>query len=450
MSSEPEMNDTQFTNVFSIMIGGLIVLTIALIILAIFMSSDVKQSDINEQVRNNEVGQTLEPFGQINIGEAPAPQQTAEATGTADDGAAPDAGGEAAAGGESVYQIACAACHTSGVAGSPVRGDVDAWRDRIAKGMDTLYDHAINGFQGSAGVMPAKGGNPALSDAEVRAAVDYMIEASSPDTGAATAGADTGETDAAATDDAVEPGGSAAGDDAATAGAAEETTPAEEEAATAADDEAATQDGGMAAEDAAGAGDTAPAAEDDAAAMADESERAAGEDAAAADDEDAATDQGMEAGADAAAGDQAPTDEDAADESAGSQQDTGGTGASTGDDTTTGEQAATAEAAASGDGETAGGAGEAGEGALEVADNGESVYQISCFACHAVGVAGAPKYGDQAAWADRIAKGKEALYESAITGYQGESGVMPAKGGNPQLSDAEVRAAVDYMIDAVR
>lgn len=85
-------------------------------------------------------------------------------------GAAPAAGG-----GEGTYKSACSACHSAGVAGAPKSGDKAAWSPRIAQGKDTLYKHALAGFQGKAGVMPAKGGNPTLSDADVKAAVDYMI-----------------------------------------------------------------------------------------------------------------------------------------------------------------------------------------------------------------------------------------------------------------------------------
>ncbi len=58
---------------------------------------------------------------------------------------------------------------------------------------------------------------------------------------------------------------------------------------------------------------------------------------------------------------------------------------------------------------------------------------------------GAPKLADKAAWAPRIAQGKDTLYKHAIGGYQGKAGVMPAKGGS-QASDEEVKAAVDYMV----
>jgi len=78
--------------------------------------------------------------------------------------------------------------------------------------------------------------------------------------------------------------------------------------------------------------------------------------------------------------------------------------------------------------------------------NGQQVYQATCVACHDAGIAGAPKLGDKSQWAKHIAKGRDALYASAVNGVQGSAGAMPPKGGNPALSNAEVRAAVDYMV----
>jgi cytochrome c5 len=78
--------------------------------------------------------------------------------------------------------------------------------------------------------------------------------------------------------------------------------------------------------------------------------------------------------------------------------------------------------------------------------DGQQVYQATCVACHGAGIAGAPKLGDKSQWAKHIAKGRDTLYASAVNGVQGSTGAMPPKGGNPALSDAEVRAAVDYMV----
>ena len=67
-------------------------------------------------------------------------------------------------------------------------------------------------------------------------------------------------------------------------------------------------------------------------------------------------------------------------------------------------------------------------------------------ACHGTGVLGAPKFGDKAAWAPRIKQGMDTLYSSALKG----KGAMPPKGGNTALSDADVKAGVDYMVSAAK
>jgi len=78
--------------------------------------------------------------------------------------------------------------------------------------------------------------------------------------------------------------------------------------------------------------------------------------------------------------------------------------------------------------------------------DGKTVFDTTCTACHSTGAAGAPKYGDKAAWAPRIAQGKAALYNSALHG----KGAMPPKGGNAALPDDAVKAAVDYMAAAAK
>jgi cytochrome c5 len=80
------------------------------------------------------------------------------------------------------------------------------------------------------------------------------------------------------------------------------------------------------------------------------------------------------------------------------------------------------------------------------AASGKATYDSVCHVCHGAGVAGAPKLGDKAAWAPRIKQGVAALHANAIKG----KGAMPPKGGNPSLSDADVAAAVDYMVSAAK
>jgi cytochrome c5 len=80
------------------------------------------------------------------------------------------------------------------------------------------------------------------------------------------------------------------------------------------------------------------------------------------------------------------------------------------------------------------------------AGKGKSVYETTCMVCHAAGVAGAPKIGDQAAWAPRIKSGLSTLHANAIKGKN----AMPPKGGNLALTDADVNAAVDYMVGLLK
>ena len=81
------------------------------------------------------------------------------------------------ANGQKDYQTACFACHGTGAAGAPKVGDKAEWKARIAQGNETLYTHAIKGYKGKKGFMPAKGGS-SLSDDAVKAAVDYMVKGS--------------------------------------------------------------------------------------------------------------------------------------------------------------------------------------------------------------------------------------------------------------------------------
>ncbi len=77
--------------------------------------------------------------------------------------------------GKNVYGKTCAMCHAAGVAGAPKPGDKADWGPRIAQGNEMLYKHAIDGFTGAKGMMPARGGGATLSDDEVKAAVDHMV-----------------------------------------------------------------------------------------------------------------------------------------------------------------------------------------------------------------------------------------------------------------------------------
>jgi len=229
--------------------------------------------------------------------------------------------------GEQVFAAVCTACHTAGVAGAPKMGDNAAWAPFIKSGYDTMLNVALHGKGG----MPAKGGNPTLSDYEVARAVVYMANKSG-------------------------------------ASLPEPAAPAEEGAKKEAD--------------AAPAAAPAPAP-------------AAAASAAAA----------PAAAASAAA---APTAAAPA-------------------------PAAPAPAAAP-------------QQAAAVNPAGEKLYKSVCFACHATGVANAPKFGDKAAWDPYIKTGMDAMVKVAMQGKP----PMPPKGGAANASEDDIRAAVQYMVDAAK
>ncbi|MCG7329282.1 MULTISPECIES: cytochrome c5 family protein [unclassified Achromobacter] len=219
--------------------------------------------------------------------------------------------------GEQVFASVCTACHTAGVAGAPKLGDNAAWAPFIKAGYDEMMKVALHGKGG----MPAKGGNPALSDYEVARAVVYMANKS---------GASLPEPAAPAEDGAKKEG---------------EAAPAAQAAAPA-----------PAAPAAAAPAAAAPAAAPAAAAPAPEQKAAA------------------------------------------------------------------------------------------VNPAGEQLYKTACFACHATGVANAPKFGDKAAWEPYIKTGMDAMVKVAMTG----KGAMPPKGGAANASEDDIRAAVEFMVNAAK
>lgn len=169
--------DTHFFNTFSLVIGLLIVVAIGIFALARVVASETQDKQVLEEKQYyRNVDSRLAPVAQ----EAVAGQDNSALAIKADQGNAQagSAGGAPAAlkSGTEVFQQVCSACHGAGIAGAPKAGDKAAWGSRIAKGKDTLYQHALQGFQGSAGVMPAKGGRADLSDDLVKQAVDHMVE----------------------------------------------------------------------------------------------------------------------------------------------------------------------------------------------------------------------------------------------------------------------------------
>jgi len=305
------------------------------------------------------------------------------------------------AAGEQTYAQVCASCHDSGASGAPKLGDKTAWQPRIQQGQQTLYSHAINGF----GAMPPKGGDPSLSDADVQAAVDYMVSEAGGAQQTASAG---GKAAQESQPPAMGPGIKQA----AAGGAALENESVYQGMCASCHDSGAlgapkiTDSGAWETRIAMGSQALYTSAIGGVGAM------------PAKGGHPQLSDAEVKLAVDYIISQVAGGGQQQSEKAAAAKQQSGA--AKTGQSI---EQIAARGASA---------------------DN-ESVYQGMCASCHDSGALGAPKITDRGAWQSRIAMGAQALYTSAIGGV----GAMPAKGGHPQLSDAEVKLAVDYIISQV-
>ena len=164
--------DLDFLKRFSLVIGFLSLVTVGLIVAAYFVHKSLP-GEVDPGVAARTAAR-IAPVGAVYAGDTGAAAQAAAAAAAAASAAAQVAYG-GTLDGSVIYNNLCAGCHTSGAGGAPkmVRGE---WAARIAQGADTLHRHAIEGFTGAAGMMPAKGGNPALTDEQVVATVDWMVE----------------------------------------------------------------------------------------------------------------------------------------------------------------------------------------------------------------------------------------------------------------------------------
>ena len=164
--------DLEFLKHFSMVIGFLMLVTVGLIGGALYLHGTIPPEVSPTAVKQTEA--RIAPTGAVYAGATGAAAQAA-----AKAAALAAASAQVAYGGTKdgavIYQNLCGGCHTAGVAGAP-RLVAAEWSGRIAKGMDVLHQNAIVGFQGEAGIMPAKGGNTALTDEQVIATVDWMIE----------------------------------------------------------------------------------------------------------------------------------------------------------------------------------------------------------------------------------------------------------------------------------
>lgn len=331
----------------TVVVLAFVVPVLVIVLLVKFVTGDKTAGAGAEAMTPEAIADRLRPVGSVVLAQASGPRTLAS--------------------GEEVYKLACGACHATGAAGAPKTGDAAAWAPRIKQGYDILVTHAVDGFKG----MPAKGGNADLDRIEVARAVVHIANASGakfkePDP--VKTGEHSGQqvvAEACGTcHDSGAGGAPKVGDWAA-------WKPRIEKGLNTLYESAITGHGGM------------PARGGMAKLTDAEIKRAI----------EYMFNAGKQAAPAAAATPAAATVAAAA--------------------------PAKADAAA-----------------------GRKLYETSCAACHAAGVAGAPKFGDKAAWAARASAGVDALTASALKG----KGAMPPKGGASAAADAEIRAAVQYML----
>ncbi len=169
-----ETTDKQFFLTFTGVTAILIILAIGVLLVAKLIGSQVADERVSQaQIKLS--NDRIKPIGQVNLKSQPVsvvaddPTTIVVVTETeqVDSLASVNTG-------EKIYGGICQSCHAGGIGGAPIVGDISVWKERLTAGRDKLYQSVINGL----GIMPAKGGDPSLSDAEIRAAVDYMIDAS--------------------------------------------------------------------------------------------------------------------------------------------------------------------------------------------------------------------------------------------------------------------------------
>lgn len=154
---------------FSLVLVGLAILTV--VIIAVAMSMNQLSSRPEDPGVQAAVEERIAPVGKVFAGEEGRAEQAAALAAQA---AATPAAFDGSLDGEMIYTNVCAACHAAGVAGAPAM-QASAWEGRMDQGMDVMVAHAIEGYTGSAGYMPPKGGRTDLSDEQVRATVEWML-----------------------------------------------------------------------------------------------------------------------------------------------------------------------------------------------------------------------------------------------------------------------------------
>ncbi len=163
--------DSHFFNNFSLVLGILMAVTLGLFAFARHVGAEHQGKQVSEDPKYvSSVEERLQPVARVAVAGQDNSALKIEASAAATPAAAiPKDGTEA-------FETACKACHGAGIAGAPKVGDKAAWGPRIAQGKETLYNHALHGFNGKTGVMPPKGGRADWPDDLIKQAVDHIVE----------------------------------------------------------------------------------------------------------------------------------------------------------------------------------------------------------------------------------------------------------------------------------
>ena len=161
-----------------VVVLSFLVTVLGIVMIAELVTGGLKIDPKGSAMSEDAVARRIKPVGEVVIADAGAPvpataakTAVAAAAGAVQSAAGPVKSAGGAADGNKTYAAACAMCHAAGVAGAPKTGDKAAWKPRIAQGKDVLYTSAIKGKN----LMPPKGGAASLSDADIKAAVDYLV-----------------------------------------------------------------------------------------------------------------------------------------------------------------------------------------------------------------------------------------------------------------------------------
>ncbi len=169
-----ETTDKQFFLTFTGVTAILIIIAVLVLIIANWIGHHAGEDRVSQaqiQLSNDRI----KPVGQVNLKSQPVTAVAEDPTTIVAVAASTESNSLAVVdAGEKAYSGICQSCHATGIADAPIVGDISDWGKRLESGKEKLYQSVIQGL----GTMPAKGGNPSLSEEEVKAAVDYMIAAS--------------------------------------------------------------------------------------------------------------------------------------------------------------------------------------------------------------------------------------------------------------------------------